>query len=772
MLAAMLGLLLQAGPPVVTTSTDRARLAVGEQVVLTVRATSLDPRAVTILLPPVQGFALVSRLERTGPAAGGADSTATTLELTLRAMEPGHFTLGPVRAVQGRLVGEAPGEQVDVARAADLLATTNNPRLKAMLQQVAPPRKAGDVALRVIVSAGTARVGEQVDVLAAAWFPRELRLQLRRPPVLQPPVIGGVWALQQAAPGGLATSRLIGGEWYDLFISHQTIFPLAPGTVVIPAAALRYSVPVALQFLSQEESYELKDGPRQLTVLPLPAAGRPAGFPGAVGHGLALERSVATSSAQVGEAVRVEITVRGEGNVSLWPAPTVAWPSDVRAYVDNTEDHQELVNGRVGGEKRFRYVVVPSRPGALTLPALRYAYFDPGTNRYEDATLPAGTLPVRAASLARGDHAPLPLVVPPGTPWPAAMAGRVPPRAALAVLLLAPVAALLVRRRRPRAAAVAPVAPDPVLRLERLLVAVAGGHRDVPLRTRLHAAGVDDASATRLIALMDALTAARYGPRGSGVPPSLAAEATALAAVLEPIATRRRGVRRVTSAATAGLLLVAVASARAALAPSPAQLYRDGAYAAAAEGFAAAAAVAPTEPAAWYGLGAARLASGDDDVGALTAFTRAARLAPRDGAVASAVRRMPSPDPETRRARWVSPVTPAELAIAGALLWLVAWGLVGAGVRWSWSAPAVAVAALLLAAAGGVHWWYGRPVALARETLTLRSAPHGRGDAVGEVPRATVVELGEARGGWRLVRAEDGRLGWVARDALAPLTDD
>ena len=74
--------------------------------------------------------------------------------------------------------------------------------------------------------------------LCAAWFPRDLRLQLRRPPTLQPPVIDGVWSFPQATPSGIAATRRIRGGWYDLFVSHQVVFPLVPGLIAVQAAGL------------------------------------------------------------------------------------------------------------------------------------------------------------------------------------------------------------------------------------------------------------------------------------------------------------------------------------------------------------------------------------------------------------------------------------------------------------------------------------------------------------------------------------------------------
>ena len=148
-------------------------------------------------------------------------------------------------------------------------------------------------------------MGEQVDVVTAAWFPRDLRLQLRRPPTLQPPVIDGVWSYPQAAPTGIAVSRNIGGSAYDLFVAHQVVFPLVAGTVAIPRAMLKYSTPLALQFFSQEERFALTSLPETLVVHPLPAKGRPLDFNGAVGSALRLERRVTPASARAGEGVTV-----------------------------------------------------------------------------------------------------------------------------------------------------------------------------------------------------------------------------------------------------------------------------------------------------------------------------------------------------------------------------------------------------------------------------------------------------------------------------------
>ena len=101
---------------------------------------------------------------------------------------------------------------------------------------------------------------------------------------------------------------------------------------------------------------------------------------------------------------------------------------------------------------------------------------------------------------------------------------------------------------------------------------------------------------------------------------------------------------------------------------APEQLYDAGALGSAAAGFLARATAAPDVGAHWYNLGAARLRLGMDG-SALGAWTRAARLLPRDHTIRRALVLVPPADGASARQLWVSPFTPDEL-------WLIAaWAL-------------------------------------------------------------------------------------------------
>jgi hypothetical protein len=765
--------LLQGHGPQLEASVDEDRVSVGEELTYTLRAVSRSPVPMQVTLPPFTGLEIVERSERTEVGFDAGPVRTTVLEIRLRAVRQGRWALGPARAVQGADTVVAGAVVVDVAANRAATASTLSPRLRRMLDR-APPPPPGQPAVDLLVAPESVRVGEQVDVVTAAWFPRDLRQQLRRPPTLQPPVIDAVWSFPQTTPTGIAATRNIRGRWYDLFVSHQVVFPLVPGTVAVPRATLKYSTPVALQFFSQEERFALSSRADTLAVRPLPDAGRPAGFTGAIGSGLVLERHLDPVTASVGEGLSVELRVSGKGNTALWPNPDLRWPAGVRAYLERVDEHVQSADGQVGGTKTFRYLVVPDSAGALALPAVHYPYFDLATDRYTELAVAPASVPVAsrgetAASaalppgLVADDHPPL--------AWRALHA--VPDWAWLLLLALPPLVAVgrrritarMPRRRRRAEAArsdlgsaeaaldqlVETLAPDPDRRFGAALAAA------------VRAAGADVELASRVSSVRERLLARRYGPQAEmGNDAALAAEA-------QEVVRRLGGSLRATRSRTALLLLVAagIGGRLAAQNPAPEQLYETGALRAAAEGFARRAADEPMVAAHWYNLGAAYYRLGAPGR-AEAAWLRARRLDPRLVAVRRALALTPPPDAASARWTWSPPVTPEELLLLGGIAWLLGWA--GWALR-----PRVRDRWLVLLVFGGVaiggglalRAWYRRPLAIILDPVTLRLSPHGRAPALGPVEGGSAVRLVGRSPGWVLVRGAGDREGWVPDAAVA-----
>ena len=161
------------------------------------------------------------------------------------------------------------------------------------------------------------------------------------------------------------------------------------GELSLPAPRLRFSYTTAfeeslLQGRMPVDRHDItvEGQGRALRILPLPTAGRPRQFHGAVGR-FTVHAEARPTQLQVGDDLQVTLHIDGDGNLPLLPGPQPSLPG----FHQFGMVEQPSATGR-----SFLLHLAPLRPDLRWLPAIAWSYFDPTPpGRYRTAvTEPIG----------------------------------------------------------------------------------------------------------------------------------------------------------------------------------------------------------------------------------------------------------------------------------------------------------------------------------------------------------------------------------------------
>ena len=665
-----------------------------------------------------------------------------------------------------------------------------------------PPRSDsdGDIRLMASLDRDTVYVGDQTILDVEALFPRDLRQRQTRPATFETPSPSGFWLMEM--PGGLTGGvRLFRGDLYETQRYRRVYVPLEAGTFALDPVRLRYEL--RRGYLYAPENREIVSDSLRLTVLPLPENGRPRGFTGAVGKYRATAW-LQPASVAAGDAATLSIELEGIGNVKTLPPPRLPTLEGVEIFPPS-EDAQVNVRGdRLGGAKRFTWVLVPEEAGDIDLGAIEYAFFDPETGSYHVAranplklqVAPAGH--VIASAAADTALAPIRPAVH-GDSWSFVRSPLF--AAAQLVPLFALFAALAVRRRR---TAPATARREQHTRWDGSLRDLAGSSangrdflgqlasalraaladmtqrpslRAAPsdsMRAELEASAVSQYAATATSALLRRIDHARFGGSGVDAPTRdrLIVEARSVLERVEAELGQKSGAGKVGFTAIA-LLLLLPASGSARQADdfrSGVSAYLRADYDAAVIAFQAHLENQPADASAWYNLGNAYRGAGNGGR-AVWAWRHALELRPRDLSTRRNLRiaggniTLAGAPPPFALSR------PETYLLLGILWWTgalaIAIGIVRSGRTPRRLATVTAILVLLVIAAGAPAWLRSASAVALDQPTALLAGPTIRSDTVAVVAAGTPVKVIGREGDWLRIRTSDQAEGWGNPDRFA-----
>ncbi len=202
------------------------------------------------------------------------------------------------------------------------------------------------------------------------------------------------------------------GEDYRYAILRKTVlYPQKSGKLEIEPLSLDVEVEIPsneTDFFGRPimttGSKKVSAGAKTINVKPLPEAGKPENFTGAVGD---FDFKVTPSKTKLknGESLELKIAVSGKGNLKLFTLPKPEVPSSLEMY---DPVHKETVTTPLTGMEgniADSYTIIPEYKGSYPIKPLVFSYFDLASKTYKTITSQGINIEVLDGPTATKDNA-------------------------------------------------------------------------------------------------------------------------------------------------------------------------------------------------------------------------------------------------------------------------------------------------------------------------------------------------------------------------------
>lgn len=185
------------------------------------------------------------------------------------------------------------------------------------------------------------------------------------------------------------------GERYRYVVLRKTVlYPQKSGKLNIEPLSLDIDVELPSnrrtifgQIISIQDHKRVSAGAKTINVKPLPEAGKPVDFTGAVGK-FDFKVTPSKTTLKGGESLELTVSVSGTGNLKLFSLPKPVVPAALEMYDPVHKENVSTPLSGMTGRISDTYTIIPQAKGKYPIKAMSFSYFDPQTGRYKTQTSP------------------------------------------------------------------------------------------------------------------------------------------------------------------------------------------------------------------------------------------------------------------------------------------------------------------------------------------------------------------------------------------------
>ncbi len=295
--------------------------------------------------------------------------------LTYVANKPGEYTIPPAKVddngdiltsnpvtitIGGNAVNQLPKPKQTAGKSEDNFVPSTNKNLF----------------LRLVASKTSVYIGEPVYVYTRIYSVYHLSVD-----DLTPAKFPGFWVQELDMPSRIqAEDVVINGRTYlAATLDKRVIFPQETGKLKIEPYKLTVTVYDRFGFPFGQK--DVVSNSLTINVKPLPQAGKPASFGGAVGK-YDFNVTLNDTKVNVDEPLTIKLTITGTGNFGLFDIPKPVVPGSFEELEPKEIPQYKATEAGMQGRLVEEYIYIPRSTGEFVIPPIEFSYFNPADGKY------------------------------------------------------------------------------------------------------------------------------------------------------------------------------------------------------------------------------------------------------------------------------------------------------------------------------------------------------------------------------------------------------